>query len=233
VAVENVDDVPVVIAPPPLATPAPTPTPAPTAPPPPTMSFTASRTTINAGESATLSWSVENVAAVFMYPVGGNFANFPVTGQGSRDVRPGITTSYELLVFNTDDTTSSQRIEITVVGGLTGGQWTLQSMSSAATGLVTVIPGTFVTARFEATGALSGSAGCNNYSGSFTAFDQTLRVSSPLAGGMVFCGDPAGIMEQEQLYLSLLQSAVSFQISAGQLSVFDGSGNRILVFFAG
>jgi heat shock protein HslJ len=168
-----------------------------------------------------------------MYPVGDNFVNYPVTGQGSRDVWPGITTSYELLVFNTDGTTSAQRIEITVVGGLTNNQWTVLSMSSAATGLVTPLPGTVLTARFEATGALSGSAGCNTYTGSFTAYDQTLRVSSPLAGGMVFCGEPAGIMEQEQLFLSLLQSAVSFQISAGQLSVFDGSGNRILVFMAG
>lgn len=172
-------------------------------------------------------------SSVFTYPVGGYYANFPVTGQDSRSVRPGNTTSNELLVCNNDETTSSQRIEIVVVGGLTGRQWTLQSMSSRATGLVTVIPGNFITTRFEANSALTGSAGCNSYSGSFTAYGQTLRVSNPLATGAVFCGDPAGVVEQEQLYLSLLQSAVSFQISAGQLSVFDGRGNRVLVFFAG
>ena len=34
------------------------------------------------------------------------------------------------------------------------------------------------TARFGADGSLSGSAGCNSYNGTFTAFDQTLRVGA-------------------------------------------------------
>lgn len=232
VAVENAENVPVIPAPP-IDQPPPTPTLAPTAPAPSEITFEASRTTINAGESATLSWDVENVRAVYMYPVGGNFANYPVAGQGSRDVRPGITTSYELLVFNNDDTTSSERIEITVTGGLTASQWLLQSMSSPSIGFVTPLPGTQLTARFEANGDLSGSAGCNNYSGGFTAYDQVLRVGGPLASGLAFCETPEGIMEQEQAFLSLMQSAATFQISAGQLSIFDSGGNRILVFIAG
>ena len=232
VAVENAENVPILPAPP-IDQPAATPTPAPTAPAPSEITFEASRTTINAGETATLSWNVENVRAVYMYPVGGNYANYPVAGQGSREVRPGITTSYELLVFNTDDTTSSERIEITVSGGLTSSQWTLQSMSSPSIGLVTPLPGTQLTARFETNGDLSGSAGCNDYSGGFTAYDQALRISGPLTSGLAFCETPAGIMEQEQAFLSLIQSAATFQISAGQLSIFDSGGNRILVFIAG
>jgi len=225
VAVENANNVLVIPAPP---TPTPAATPTATATPAPEISFTANRTTINAGENATLSWSVENIVAVYMYPVGDSFENHPVTGQGSRDVQPFITTSYELLTFNPDNTTSAQRVEITVVSGLTSGRWVLQSYSTPTGGSQSPIPGTELTARFGADGSLSGSGGCNNYNGGFMAFDQILRITN-LTSSQTLCPD-AGVMEQEGTFLSVMNQASKMKISAGQLEVFDSSGNRILVF---
>lgn len=229
VIVENANDVPVLVAPPtptPQATPTSTPTPS------PEIEFTVSRTTINAGETATLSWRVENVVAVYLYPVGDRFENYPVTGQGTKEVQPFITTSYELLVFNRDNTTSSERIEITVIGGLTSSRWLLQSYSTPSTGQRTPLPGTQIAARFGTDGSLSGSAGCNSYNGSFTAFDQTLRIGT-LSSSQALCGSPEGVMEQEGIFLSLMHQASRMSISAGQLTIFDTAGNRILVFQAG
>jgi heat shock protein HslJ/uncharacterized protein YraI len=229
VIVENADNVPVITAPPtptPQATATATPTPS------PEIEFTASRTTINAGETATLAWRVENVKAVFLYPVGDRFENYPVTGQGTKDVQPFITTSYELLVFNMDDSVSAERIEITVIGGLTSYRWILQSYSSPSTGQRTPLPGTQITARFATDGTLSGSAGCNSYNGSFTAFDQTLRIGT-LSSSQALCGSPEGIMEQEGLFLSLMHQASRMAISAGQLTIYDSAGNMILTFLIG
>ena len=226
VAVENAGNVMVIPAPP---TPTPAATPTATATPAPDINFNASRTTINAGESATLSWSVENIVAVYMYPVGDRFENYPVTGQGSRDVRPYITTSYELLTFNPDNTTSAQRIEIGVVNGLTNGRWVLETYSTPSLGLKNPLPGTELTARFATDGQLSGSGGCNNYNGGFMAFDQTLRISN-LTSSQALCAEPAGVMEQEGTFLSLMSQASKMTISAGQLIVYDSSGNRMLVF---
>ncbi|HSG16764.1 MAG TPA: META domain-containing protein, partial [Anaerolineae bacterium] len=200
--------------------------------PAPDIDFTASRTTINAGETATLAWSVENVSAVYLYPVGARFENFPVTGQGTKDVQPYVTTSYELLTFNPDNSTSAQQIEITVVNGLTSGRWLLQSYVSSSGGLQTPLPGTEITARFGADGTLSGSGGCNSYSGGFTAYDQTLRISN-LSSSQTLCATPEGIMEQESEFLRLMQQANQMTISAGQLTIFDAGGNRILVFLNG
>ena len=212
----------------------PTPTPAatPTATPAPDIIFTANRTTINAGEKATLSWSVENVRAVYMYPIGDPFENYPTVGQGTKDVQPFITTSYELLTFSPDGSTSSSRIEITVVNGLTSNRWLLQSYSSPTTGFQRPLPGTEITARFGADGSLSGSAGCNSYNGTFTAYDQKLRVNK-LAAGQALCESPGGVMDQEGTFLSLMQKASTMTISAGQLTVFDSAGNRILEFLSG
>jgi heat shock protein HslJ len=235
-AVENAENVPVIPAPPvdqpasPTSTaPAPTPTTAASS----GIIFEASTTTIDAGESATLSWSVENIQEVYMYPVGGDFTDYPVSGQGNREVQPGITTSYELLVFITDDTTSSERIEISVDDGLTSGQWTLGSMSSPSIGMAIPLPNTELTAIFESNGDLSGSAGCNTYSGGFTVYDEVLIIGSPLTTGLLACNTPPGIMEQEQIFLSLMQTANTFQISGGQLNGFDSSGNQILNFTGG
>ena len=229
VEAQNADDALVVPAPP---TPTPAATATATATPAPEIEFNASRTTINAGESATLSWSVENITAVYMYPVGDRFDNYPVTGQGSRDVRPYITTSYELLTFNPDNSTSAERIEITVINGLTSGRWLLQSYSTPTAGSKTVLPGTEITARFGTDGSLSGSAGCNQYSGGFMAFDETLRMSN-VTSSKALCSEPEGTMEQENTFLGLLNQAAKMKISAGQLEVFDGNGNRILVFVNG
>jgi len=229
VNVENAGDVPVVPAPP---TPTPAATATATATPAPEINFTASRTTINAGEKSTLSWSVENIVAVYMYPVGDVYSNYPVTGQGSKDVQPYITTTYELLTFNPDNSTSAERIEITVISGLTTGRWVLQSYSAPGMGSKTPLPGTELTARFGTDGSLSGSGGCNNYNGGFMAFDQTLRISN-LSSSQALCGSPEGIMEQEAAFLGLMNQSSKMKISAGQLEIFDSSGNRILVFING
>lgn len=229
VQVQNGQGVMVIPSPP---TPTPVATPTPTATPAPDVSFTANRTTINAGEKATLSWSVENVTAVYLYPVGGSFENYPVVGQGSKEVQPYITTSYELLTFNPDGTNTSSRIEIAVVNGLTSGRWSLSSYSTPSGGLQRPLPGTEITARFGSDGSLSGSAGCNSYNGSFTAFDQTLRIGA-LSPSVAWCDTPGGIMEQEGTFLTLMRNASRMAISAGQLSVFDSNGNRILEFLSG
>jgi heat shock protein HslJ len=232
VQVENVDNVPVFAAPPPPAQPTPVPSPTPTPVPSTDITFEASRTSINAGETSLLTWSVENVTAVYMFPVGGNYLNYPTTGQGSKEVQPGITTTYVLLVINRDGSTSSESIEISVLNGLTASRWLLQSYSSPETGYRTVIPGSEITARFEANGNLSGSAGCNTYNGGFTAYDQVLQTSN-LGLSQALCDSPQGVMDQEATYMRLLGQSARFNVSAGQLSVFDSAGNRILVYIAG
>jgi heat shock protein HslJ len=230
VKVENAEGLPVMQPPPVPPTPTPAATATPTATPAPNISFSANRTTINAGESATLQWSVQNVKAVYMFPVGANPFDYPVTGQGSRDVSPGITSSYELRVINPDDSATAQRIEITVIGGLTSGRWVLQSYSTPSSGFMSALPGT--TARFATDGSLSGSGGCNSYGANFTAYDTRLAVSN-VSPSMAMCTAPDGIMEQENTFFALLQQARSFRISAGQLEVFGADGNRSMTFVSG
>ncbi len=51
-----------------------------------------------------------------------------------------------------------------------------------------------------------------------------------LAPAEKFCSEPLGIMDQEQQYLSALQTAASYTLAGGLLTLFDGAGNQVAVF---
>jgi heat shock protein HslJ len=117
----NAGNVPVIAAPqlPPTPTPIPinpTPTPMPqaTATPPAKITFGADRTSINRGECVTLNWSVQNVQAVWVYPVGEPYNRFPRKGQGSEKVCPAVTTTYEMRVLLRDGSIQFRQITINV-----------------------------------------------------------------------------------------------------------------------
>lgn len=73
----------------------------------PAIFFQADRTTLGAGSCAVLSWSVENVSAVYL-------DGAPVTGQDSRQVCPNTTTTYTLHVVKRDGSSSDVPVTITV-----------------------------------------------------------------------------------------------------------------------
>lgn len=92
----------------------PTPVPAPTQTPSPTISFSVDRTTIREGECVTFSWNVQNIQAVWFYPDGQDFNNFPTTGQNSSVECPRTTTTYNLRVLNTNGSVEIRQITIFV-----------------------------------------------------------------------------------------------------------------------
>jgi heat shock protein HslJ len=86
---------------------------------------------------------------------------------------------------------------------------------------------TAITATFE-DGTVSGSAGCNAYSAAYTCDGPFLTFDPPIVTEMA-CSGPAGIMEQEQRYLGLLNDATAYRIYGSQLWLETGDG-RALIF---
>jgi heat shock protein HslJ len=72
-----------------------------------------------------------------------------------------------------------------------------------------LIPGTQITASF-AGDVVTGNAGCNNYSGALTPVDDYFTVG-PILTTRQSCAEPAGVMEQEQAYLTALEATGGFQ----------------------
>jgi heat shock protein HslJ len=108
--------------------------------------------------------------------------------------------------------------------------WLLQAYG-AADKPTSILAGTEVTATFGATaGKVTGSAGCNGYGGSYREAGTMLTVSDVIATKK-FCSEPAGVMDQEQQYLNLLQAAERFQVTGRTLEIFTAEG-KLLRFTA-
>jgi heat shock protein HslJ len=114
---------------------------------------------------------------------------------------------------------------------LTGTNWTLESISTGSGGISSVLAGTGIDATFSDDGKVTGSAGCNRYFADYTLNGTSLRFGHVGATKM-YCGDPAGLMQQEQTYLARLGSVESYRIEASRLVLMDGSGSLVLSYRA-
>jgi heat shock protein HslJ len=70
---------------------------------------------------------------------------------------------------------------------------------------------------------VSGSDGCNRFSGSYTATGNSLRVAGKLASTMMAC--PEGTMQQAAAFGSALQRATAFRRDGRRLLLQDDAGN--------
>ncbi len=102
--------------------------------------------------------------------------------------------------------------------------WLLQTY-----GTNTVLEDTYITAKFK-DNQVSGTAGCNNYSGPYERNTTDLTVGS-LSITQMSCSTPEGSMEQETQYLTLLQSSAFFNIDQ-KLSIMNQANEKTLVYDA-
>ncbi|HUU76408.1 MAG TPA: META domain-containing protein [Methanoregulaceae archaeon] len=113
--------------------------------------------------------------------------------------------------------------------GLAGVAWYLVAFNSGTSGSLNVLPETEITAFFDGNGAVSGSAGCNRYTASYSGTLNGLAIGTPATTRMI-CDTPSGIMTQETYYLTTVQSASTFKIEGDILTIMEGNGNAILTF---
>jgi heat shock protein HslJ len=78
-----------------------------------------------------------------------------------------------------------------------------------------------VTALFAEDGTVSGSSGCNQYTGAFTEADGTLTFG-PLASTMMMCDEAA--MAVESAYLAALDGTHDFTINGNMLQIVYAAG---------
>lgn len=119
------------------------------------------------------------------------------------------------------------RVEPAADRPLEGTPWQLTTFVSGevARSLVT---DTQITATFEG-GRVTGSAGCNNYSGTYTLTDGALSVGGDIITTKKACPPP--VMQQEREFLDALAATTRYEISGAQLTLVYPDGQ--LVFAAG
>lgn len=103
-----------------------------------------------------------------------------------------------------------------------GTEWMLSSLRGQPP-----VDRSIVTLKFER-GSVTGSGGCNSYSGTMAAAEGKLEpglVSSTKRGCMA-----PGVSEQESAYLTALGQAVAYEASENRLALRDRAGAEVLVF---
>lgn len=81
-----------------------------------------------------------------------------------------------------------------------------------------------LTLRFD-DGEISGDSGCNRFNGSYTIEGDRISMG-PLMSTRRLCPEP--LMDQEQLFLAALQSAVRWQIDGNTLDMHQEGGSRAI-----
>ena len=80
-----------------------------------------------------------------------------------------------------------------------------------------------------ANGNITGPSGCNQLNASYEQTGASIKFSKATSTKM-WCAFPEGVMQQESLFLKLLQEAKSYSIEAGRLTFIGADGSKLLVF---
>jgi heat shock protein HslJ len=110
------------------------------------------------------------------------------------------------------------------------GDWEATSIQTGDA-LSSPLPGTTITATFADDGTLSGSAGCNSYTTSYSLDGGEIEITPPAATKKA-CADPDGVMEQEAAYLAALPSATHFRVDGGALALLAADGTYVASYVA-
>ncbi len=112
---------------------------------------------------------------------------------------------------------------------LTSGVWRAVGVNNGRGGVASVIRGTEITIQFRADGNVFGSSGCNSFMGGYEIDGGSIQFG-PQAGTRSLCAGPAGIMEQEQVFLRALERAVLWKIHDDALELRDADGALLARF---
>jgi heat shock protein HslJ len=105
-------------------------------------------------------------------------------------------------------------------GTLTGQVWALTDLAGKAP-----LQDTGITIQFGTDGTVSGSSGCNQYSGTYTASGSSLTINTPLASTMMMCAEP--VMVQETAYQTALAGVKAYTVKGDKLTLFGPNNTEI------
>jgi heat shock protein HslJ len=106
---------------------------------------------------------------------------------------------------------------------LAGTSWQATGINNGKEAVVSQAGTESVTAVFGTDGQVSGSGGCNQYSGSFSTGDGNSLAFGPIAATARACADPA-IDEIEANYFAALPKVTSYEVEADRLTLRDDTG---------
>lgn len=162
------------------------------------------------------------------------FASGPMTLRGCQgavaEQEAAIVAALPLVAsFTSDRNLSLQDADGSVLltyspglASLAGTSWQATGINNGKEAVVSQAGTEKVTATFGDDGTISGSGGCNTYSGTYATTDPDGITISALAITEMACPEPA--MEIEQMYVAALSSVTTYQLEGSTLTLRDAAG---------
>ena len=100
--------------------------------------------------------------------------------------------------------------------------WEATGINNGKGGVVSTATTSMSTALF-AGGRLSGSGGCNRFTGTYETEGDQISIG-PAAATRMLCNEPEGIMDQEQQYFEAMERARTFSLTPEKLELRDEDG---------
>lgn len=110
---------------------------------------------------------------------------------------------------------------------LAGTSWNVMNINNGRQAVVSIVSGSTVTMAFDTTGRVSGTTGCNPYSGAYRVEGGTLRFSA-VAAGRRACADPE-VDAQEQAFLRAMESVATMDFEGDRLDLREEDGALAMV----
>jgi heat shock protein HslJ len=112
---------------------------------------------------------------------------------------------------------------------LAGTRWKAVNVNNGRGAVTSLVNGSEITLAFGTDGRVSGSAGCNRYTGSYTQAGGKLAFGPPAATRMA-CPQPDGVMEQEAAFLKALATVATGRVEADRLELRSADGALMAMF---
>ncbi|GMR02724.1 MAG: hypothetical protein BMS9Abin20_1070 [Acidimicrobiia bacterium] len=110
---------------------------------------------------------------------------------------------------------------------LAGTEWTVIAVNDQNGGVLSTLGDTVPMLVFQDESAVSGTTGCNSFSGTYSAEEGSIDIRS-LSVTEMFCSSPDGLMDQEARVLTALERSTAYRVEDQTLDLFDDDGSRLL-----
>lgn len=114
------------------------------------------------------------------------------------------------------------------LAGLAGTSWTATGINNGKQAVVSDATTSAVTAQFGADEVLSGFAGCNNYTASWTTTPPDGLAIGQIGSQLRACEQD--MMDTEHQYLAALAKVTTYQLEGNQLTLRDADGATQVTF---
>ena len=114
------------------------------------------------------------------------------------------------------------------LASLAGTSWQATGINNGKEAVVSQAGVELATLAFDSEGQVSGSGGCNTFTGGYTTTDPDGLTFGPLASTAMACED--NVMQLEQEYFAALANVTTYQLEADRLTLRDASGATQVMF---